>query len=204
MTKETIAEGGTVEEATSVALSELGADPAEVEIEVLREPSKGFLGLGSEKALVRAKIDERVQKAKELVKAVLESLDLGSAVSVVREDERVLLSIEDGKGLGLLIGRRGETLLALQVVVDAALRRLGEGPRVMIDAGGYLDQRKANLKIMAKSAAQRAKTTGKAVALGPMSSYERRIIHVELRDDPDVTTRSEGEEPSREVLVVPR
>lgn len=204
MGKETIAEGTTLEEAISSALSELGAEPSEVEVEVLREPSKGFLGLGGEKALVRLRVDERIRTAKKLARAVIESLGLAPTVSVVRENEKVVLSIESGKGLGLLIGRRGETLMALQAIVDAAVRRLGEGPRVMIDAGGYLDRRKENLKSMAKAAAEKAKATGRAVALGPMSSYERRIVHLELRDDTDVITRSEGEEPSREVLVVPR
>lgn len=204
MGKETIAEGATLEEAISSALSELGAEPSEVEVEVLREPSKGFLGLGGEKALVRLRVDERIRTAKKLARAVIESLGLAPTVSVARENEKVVLSIESGKGLGLLIGRRGETLMALQAIVDAAVRRLGEGPRVMIDAGGYLDRRKENLKSMAKAAAEKAKVTGRAVALGPMSSYERRIVHLELRDDTDVITRSEGEEPSREVLVVPR
>lgn len=204
MGTETIAEGTTLEEAISSALSELGAEPSEVEVEVLREPSKGFLGLGGEKALVRLRVDERIRTAKKLARAVIESLGLAPTVSVVRENEKVVLSIESGKGLGLLIGRRGETLMALQAIVDAAVRRLGEGPRVMIDAGGYLDRRKENLKSMAKAAAEKAKATGRAVALGPMSSYERRIVHLELRDDTDVITRSEGEEPSREVLVVPR
>lgn len=204
MDKEVIIEGETVDEAVKSALSELGAEPSEVEVEVLREPSRGFLGLGGEKALVRARVDERVKKAREIVKAVAGSLDLAPNVRVERGDERVLLSIENDKGLGLLIGRRGATLMALQTVIDAALRKFGDGPRVMIDVEGYLDRRRADLKSMAKRAAERAKTTGRTVALGPMNSHDRRIVHLALRDDPDVTTYSEGEEPSREVLVVPR
>ncbi|MCL5291116.1 MAG: protein jag [Actinobacteria bacterium] len=198
-------EGNTVDEAVKGALDKLGAERSQVKVEVLREPSRGFLGIGGEKALVRVAVDgQHVEAATALLKAVLDALDLEAELKVEQKEEHVLISIKGAEGLGLLIGRHGETLSALQTVVTTALRRLGGAPRIIVDIEGYRERRLENLEKLAKRAAEEATTTGRPVSLGPMNSYERRAVHLALKEDSEVVTHSEGEEPDREVVVVPR
>ncbi|MHB0976927.1 MAG: RNA-binding cell elongation regulator Jag/EloR [Candidatus Aquicultorales bacterium] len=212
-------EGATVEEAIEKALEKLGVARDEAEIEVVREPSRGFLGLGGEKALVNARkltrreggpgdesdeITERAREVEKLVAAVLDAMDIDSHITIDSQDDHLLVAVEGGPKAGLLIGKRGETLAAIQTVVNAAVRKRGAGPRVVIDIEGYRARRRTNLEQLALRAAEKATASGRAVALGPMNSYERRVVHLTLKDDPDVVTESEGDEPDREVIVVPR
>lgn len=146
-------------------------------------------------------------RACELLGEILSQMHLTARPQITREDEEAIyLNITDEADLGLLIGKRGQTLAALQVIVAMISNRplpLEERKRIILDAAGYRARRERSLISMARAAADRAKRTGREVPLQALSPRERRIVHVTLADDKGVTTRSEGEEPERFVVIVP-
>jgi spoIIIJ-associated protein len=145
------------------------------------------------------------QRAAEVTDEILQRMGLEARSIIVSDDEEgVSLDIHSEEDLGLLIGKHGQTLAALQLIVALiSNRELGEEERrrVNLDAEGYNERRERSLKAMARSAAQRAKKTGKPVPISSLNSRERRIVHMELANDPAIATRSEGEDPDRTIIV---
>lgn len=199
--------GRTVEEAVGAALKALGVSREEVEVEVLAEESRGLLGiLGHSRAKVRVTVKAGLaQRAVELVTRILQLMGMEGQVEVASDDpEGVQIDIHSSSDLGLLIGRRGQTLGALQLLVAVIANRgqpLEQRRRVILDAEGYRSRRERALGAMARSAAERAKRTGWPVTIESLTPRERRIIHLALAGESGVTTRSEGEDPHRSIII---
>ncbi|MEW6446923.1 MAG: RNA-binding cell elongation regulator Jag/EloR [Bacillota bacterium] len=204
--KEVVKSGKSVEEAVKSALVELGATVDNVTVEVLSEPAKGLFGIiGGKPAVVRVTVKERLgEKARILVENIIAAMGLEGNV-VVRESEETIEIEVSGEKMGALIGRRGETLNALQYLVGLAVNRSeGERKRVQIDVGGYRKKRDETLRELAIKLADKAKRRGRSVVLEPMNPHERRVIHMALRGRDDIYTFSEGEEPFRKIVISPR
>jgi spoIIIJ-associated protein len=223
---DTEATGETVGEAKWTALRELerrfpGLEKESVEFVVLSEGERGLLGVGFVPARVIARVtapppedavppeppDAPATPAAALVSDVLSrvcgALGVAAAVSVRQESEALVATIH-GRDLGLLIGKHGQTIDALQYLTGAILfRATGERADVVVDAAGYRERRKASLEAVADRAAARVVSTGQPATLDPMSAPERKIVHVRLKDRPDVVTASEGLEPNRHVVIRP-
>ena len=209
----------TVEEAVELALKRLGASHEEVEVVVLKKGRPGFLGLGGEEALVRVtrRQSEEIERAAVVVsKEVLEKLlSLMKVSASVGEKRPSLLAGSEGRApiglditgedLGILIGRRGNTLSSLQYLVYLIVsHQLKARVHVTIDVEGYRERRYEALKNLALRMAERVGDTGQPVTLEPMPANERRIIHLALRDYPEVMTESIGEGEARKVTIVKR
>lgn len=195
--------GRTVEEAIEAALLELEAGREDVAVEVLSEPSRGFLGiLGGKDARVRVTLKrDRGELAKEFVAGLLTRMGLEVAIEVRPRGDVLSLDIV-GNDMGLLIGRRGETLRALEFLTNLASGAGGgEIRRVLVDVSGYRKRRERELEEMARMIARRVHRTGRSATTQTLDARDRRIIHVTLQDDPYVETHSEGEEPFRRVVV---
>ncbi|SFR11931.1 RNA-binding cell elongation regulator Jag/EloR [Desulfoscipio geothermicus] len=198
--------GKTVEEAVENALREINLTRDEIEIEVLEEPSKGLFGfIGGRPALVRVKPKETpARQARALLEKVMQTMDLDVDIDVIEKDEKILINI-NGPDLGILIGRRGETLDALQYLVNlSANKNTDKRKRILIDIEGYRKRREDTLKKLAYKLADKAKQRGRNVILEPMNSMERRIIHTALQGRDDIYTFSEGEEPYRKIIIAPK
>ncbi|HLM30812.1 MAG TPA: R3H domain-containing nucleic acid-binding protein [Solirubrobacterales bacterium] len=138
-----------------------------------------------------------------LLEQVVEALDLAAEVEVDEGPEEILARVE-GEDVGLLIGRRAQTIDAVQLLCyRAAFRGRGDRKRVLVDAAGYRERRRETVERQADRAAERALETGKEIELEPMSPTERKIVHDRLKDRPGLETFSEGEEPDRSVIVAP-
>jgi spoIIIJ-associated protein len=151
--------------------------------------------------------DDAEPGAPELLRELLETLAAAFALDavtvVVEEGEDVLRGAIKGQGVEALIGERGSVLDAIQHLAQRIVLHGGEGPRVLVDAGGYRERREAELRAEADSAAAEAVAEGRGVALSPMPATERRFVHEHLRDRGDVETHSEGDEPRRHLIVAP-
>jgi spoIIIJ-associated protein len=144
------------------------------------------------------------ERVRELVEGVLDELDLDGEVEIVEEDERITASVEGEEDYGLLIGKRGQTIDALQLLAyQAAFRGLRDRKRVIIDAAGYRARRRDALTARADRAAEQALSANRSVEMDPMSAQERRVVHEHLKDRAGVETYSEGDEPRRCVVVAP-
>jgi spoIIIJ-associated protein len=201
----------TVEEATELALKELDADRDEAEVEILSRGKSGFLGIGAELARVRVtKIAQGASAASIAVDALSNILQAAN-VNVSRtlrsaNDPDVGGPIIDlsGEDSGLLIGRRGQTLQALQFLVNIIVRqKMGESVRVMLDVERYRERRESSLRDMATKVAARVVQTNRSVTLEPMPPADRRVVHTALADYPGVATESTGERDNRKVTVMP-
>jgi len=210
--------GKTVEEAIDLALEQLGLSIDEVEVTVLKKGKPGFLGLGAEEATVRViplqsgqEEDEVAALAKKTVEELLRLMKLEAKVEPTSplqatspEIKSIALEIK-GQDLGILIGRRGETLAALQYIVRLIVARHQKTRvPVAIDVEGYKQQRYHVLRDLALRLAQNVKATGRSTTLEPMPADERRVIHLALSVNPDVTTQSIGEGEFRKVAILPR
>ena len=217
------AEGETVGEAKWAALRELelrapGLDRDTVRFEVLSEGERGLLGVGYAPARVVASLDadgtrarapERdesplEQLVRELVEHVATAAGVACRVEVVEDDERIT-AVCAGPDLGLLIGRHGQTIDALQYLANAIVARQSDGPRkeVVVDAAGYRERRREVLESLAVRSAEQALASGSPVELEPMTAIERKVVHLRLEGYPGVETTSEGAEPNRYVVVLP-
>jgi len=148
--------------------------------------------------------DEPSERVRVVVEAVLEQLELGGSVVVEEGDEAILATVEGEEDYGLLIGRRGQTIDAVQLIAyQAAFQGIRERKRVLVDAAGYRAEREQALGERADRAAEQAITTGDEIEMDPMSSRERRIIHERLKSRTEVETYSAGDEPRRRVIVAP-
>jgi spoIIIJ-associated protein len=214
------ATGETVGEAKWKALRDLeravpGLDKESVRFQVVSEGERGLLGVGYTPARVVAtgrrgeasaappRADETAleTRVRELVERVTGAIGAGATVDAREGDEEVLVTCTGGD-LGLLIGKHGQTIDALQYVCNAILFRGGQGKPVTIDAAGYRDRRRVALEAIALRAAERA-AHGERVALEPMTAVERKVVHERLKDVAGVGTTSEGTEPNRRVVVLP-
>jgi spoIIIJ-associated protein len=216
-------EGETVGEAKWTALRELerrfpGLDKARVRFTVVSEGERGLLGVGQVPARVLAKVDEAgrpaapaleepgssAAKLRELLEHVCSALGAPCSIEIT-EDEEVLSATLTGAELGLVIGKRGHTIDAIQYVANAVLWRGVEGERkeVVIDAAGYRERRRDSLEDIADRAASDALQSGRPVGLEPMTAVERKIVHVHLAGREDVATSSDGTEPNRRVVIAP-
>lgn len=197
--------GATVEDAVAAALAQLGVSRHEVDVEVLDEPARGLFGLfGQRDARVRVTVRQtRAGFAREFVEEVARCLDIPVSVRVNERNDRIHLDVT-GYNVGLLIGRRGATLNALQYLLNVAAGRIDDERKpIVIDVEGYRERRAEALEQLARRAAQRARRTGTRVALEPMSPAERRIVHVAVQRMDGVTSESQGEDPFRRVVIVP-
>ena len=148
--------------------------------------------------------EEPIERVRAIVDRVLDEIDLDANVEVTETDEEIHATIDGPDELGILIGRRGQTLDALQLLCyRAASLGVAERKRVTVDAAGYRERRRALLEEEASIAADRAKRNGEAIRLEPMSASERRMVHEVLKDRADVETYSEGDEPDRRIVVAP-
>jgi len=202
--------GRNVAEAVQAALKALGVSRDQVEVEVLAEESRGLLGiLGHTEAKVRVTVKPGLaERALEVLNEILRLMAISATPEIVADDpEEVRIEIRSPSDLGLLIGKHGQTLAALQLITAMIANRplpAEQRRRVILDAQGYRERRERALRGMARNAAERAKRTGREVPLESLNPRERRIVHLALADDPDVITRSEGQDPDRIVIIAPR
>lgn len=225
-------EGGTIDEAIANALTILGVERDKVTVDILAEGKRGILGFGAHKARVRASLRKPLtveqeepeakpagaqgktprdeialgQMGKEVLAEILRLMGIEATIEV-RPGEvggEIVLDIRAESG-GLLIGRRGQTLEALQYLVTRAISggQSREGPQLVVDTENYRERRRKSLEDMALHLGEKAKRERKAVTVGILSAADRRIVHLALEDDPWLTTQSLGQGPYRRLLIIP-
>lgn len=196
--------GKTVEDAIMEAAIRLETTSDKMEYDVIEKGSAGFLGFGSKPAKIRArKILDKKEKIEEFLEDVFEAMQIKVNINIDENSEEKTMNIDlSGEDMGVLIGKRGQTLDSLQYLVSLVVNKGEEDYiRVKVDTENYRQRRKDTLENLAKNIAFKVKRTGKAVVLEPMNPYERRVIHSTLQGDRYVETHSEGEEPFRKVVV---
>ncbi len=196
--------GKTVDEALTEALLSFQTTSENMEYEVIEKESKGLLGMFSKPAKIRAKLKFSIDGvAKNFLDKVFKAMGIDATAEVVydKEGENVDINIV-GDDMGVLIGKRGQTLDSLQYLTSLVINKNNEGYlKVKLDTENYRERRKETLENLAKNIASKVKRTHKQVSLEPMNPYERRIIHSALQNDKYVETHSEGEEPFRKVVI---
>ena len=195
-----------LDEAILQASMQLGVSSDRLQYEVIEKGSAGILGglIGAKPAVIRAtKIETIDDKATDFLKDVFGAMGLSVDVNVkVNEEEKEMEINLSGDEMGILIGKRGQTLDSLQYLVSLVVNKESEDYlRVKLDTENYRERRKETLETLAKNIAYKVKRTRRSVSLEPMNPYERRIIHSALQNDKYVFTRSEGEEPFRHVVI---
>ncbi|HHV28525.1 RNA-binding cell elongation regulator Jag/EloR [Acetivibrio mesophilus] len=193
----------TVREAIDLALAELNASEDSVEIEVLEEGTKGIFGLiGSKLARVKVTLKETSgEKAKKFLLDIFSKMKVSADVLVEEDEDTILLKIQ-GDDIGIIIGRRGETLDSLQYLTSLVVNKSKEGyKRLVIDIENYRQKREETLVKLANRLADRVIKYKKNITLEPMNPYERRVIHSSLQNHKYVQTYSVGEEPNRKVII---
>jgi spoIIIJ-associated protein len=196
----------TKEDALAEALRELGVEEDKVIVETTEESSKGLFGfLGAKVFRVKVTVKEDPsQTAGLFLRELLVNMGVTAQVEIFKKKENILLNI-NGKDLGLLIGKRGQTLDAIQYLVNLAINKNHlEKERIIIDVEGYRRRREETLRKLAVKLADRVKREKRKEVLEPMSPHERRIIHATLQENKDVFTYSEGEDPYRHVIISPQ
>ena len=200
------AKGKTVEEATQKALEQLGINADYAQVDVISEPSSGLFGLiGSKQAHVQVTEKERPDTyLQEFLVGVMTKMNLTGDVDIEMDDDVLKLNVSGAK-MGMLIGKRGQTLNALQYLLNVAYHKRfsGQRRRIVLDVEDYREKREETLRVLAANLAQKACRNDKQVILEPMSPQERRIIHTALQDNPAVSTYSQGDEPYRKVVIAP-
>ena len=194
----------TVDDAITAACPKFLVTSDRLEYEVMEEGSSGFLGFNAKPARIKAKVKETVEdKARAFLDDVFAAMHMTVLVEVSFNEEEKVMDIElKGDDMGVLIGKRGQTLDSLQYLVSLVVNRDSDDYiRVKVDTENYRKRRKETLENLAKNIAYKVKRTKRSVSLEPMNPYERRIIHSALQNDKFVTTHSEGEEPFRHVVV---
>lgn len=194
----------TVNDAIIEACQKFTVASDKLEVEVVEEGSSGFLGIGSKPAVIKARVKSSVaDTAKEFLNSVFEAMNMVVVSDVKYDDEEKTMDIDlSGDEMGVLIGKRGQTLDSLQYLVSLVVNKgMDDYIRVKVDTENYRQRRKETLENLAKNISFKVKRTKRAVSLEPMNPYERRIIHSALQNDKYVTTHSEGNEPFRHVVV---
>jgi spoIIIJ-associated protein len=199
----------TVEQAIEKAEAQLGLSRDQFEVEVVREGKSGILGAKSKEALIRVTPvtpleRDVVQMVTEILDTLLGLLDVTGKVEVLSDEIPLALDIT-GDDLGILIGRRGQTLACLEYITKLiVVGRLKAWLPLTVDVGGYKKRRRDSLQRLALYLAEQVKSRRRAITMEPMPADERRIVHLTLADNPDVTTQSIGEGESRKVIVLLR
>ncbi|GMB00158.1 RNA-binding cell elongation regulator Jag/EloR [Pelosinus sp. IPA-1] len=196
--------GKTIEEAVRLALSELGVGEDRIEYEVLEAPSKGFLGIiGCKPAKIRASVKpiDPAKVAYDFLENVFVLMNLEVQIERVEQEDSISFNIR-GNNLGILIGKHGQTLDALQYLTNLAANRDADSKvRIVLDVEDYRQRRTDTLNRLAARLADTVKRRGEKVVLEPMSPNERKIIHMALQNDHRIITYSEGEEPYRKIVI---
>lgn len=203
--KQVTASGQTVKDAVQSALVQLNTSEDQVDIEVIEEGKKGMLGLfGSKRAIVKVTVKENpIEQAALYLKEIAQAFSADVVVTTTLENQSVTFELS-GEKIAMIIGKRGQTLNALQHIVQVMLNRQSATRyRVVVDAEEYRSRRKATLEQLATRLADKAIKTKKSVTLEPMPSYERKVIHSALQQLPGVETFSDGQEPNRYVVIKP-
>jgi len=215
-------EGKTTEEAIHKACEELAVSREDLEVEVLSNPSSGFLGLGAKNARIRATVKEGVaprtpearpsaalsdnqaaETAKKTLQDILRLLEVEATVELKEDSERILLNIQ-GDGSGLLIGRKGQTLDAMEYLINKIVHKDAEDKkRIVVDTENYRFRREDSLVKLAQRLGEKAKRLGRPVTISPMSAHDRRIVHLALEDDKALRTWSTGTGLYRKVIISP-
>jgi len=193
----------TVQEAISAALEELNTDESKVDVEVIEEGNKGIFGIiGSKLARVRVTLrDTAADKAEEFLTDIFDKMGVKAGMEITEEDDSLFIKVK-GKDIGIIIGRRGETLDSLQYLTSLVVNKSEKRyVRVVLDVENYRQKREETLVKLANRLANRVVKYKKSVTLEPMNPYERRIIHSTLQDHSKVETYSVGEEPNRKVVI---
>ena len=194
----------TVNEAIIEACQKLGVSSDRLEHEVIEEGSAGFLGIGAKPAVIKAWVKCSVEEdARNFLRDVFAAMDMIVTVDVKYNEEEKSMDIElHGDDMGVLIGKRGQTLDSLQYLVSLVVNKnVEEFIRIKVDTENYRARRRETLENLARNIAYKVKRNKRPVSLEPMNPYERRIIHFALQNDKYVTTHSEGDEPFRRVVV---
>lgn len=210
----------SVEEAIEAALAELGLSEQEAEIEIIQEPRTGFLGINASPAVVRVRVvavrqdddedgepdlDEQADLAADFLEGLLEAMGLDADVDPALVDGTMYVDVwgaEASEGMGILIGRHGHTLDALQELVRSVVQRqVEERCRVVVDVEDYRKRRRSLIIRRARDVARRVLKTGRPEALEPMTAFERKIVHDAVSEVGGLETASDGEEPNRRVVV---
>jgi spoIIIJ-associated protein len=215
-------EGKTTEEAIQKACEELSVSRQDLEIEVLSGGSSGFLGLGAKNARIRATVKEisaprtpearpsaalsdnqAAETAQKTLQDILRLLEVEATVELKEDSERILLNIQ-GDGSGLLIGRKGQTLDAMEYLINKIVHKDAEDKkRIVVDTENYRFRREDSLVKLAQRLGEKAKRLGRPVTISPMSAHDRRIIHLALQDDKTLRTWSTGTGLYRKVIISP-
>ena len=208
MLREAIATGATVEEAKEAACKELGVETYDdhIEFEVLEIQSKKVLGIfGGHPAKVKVTIVQTAaQAAEDFIKNIIKHMELSDITVSTSEDDNVINIDIEGEDVGFIIGRRGETMDALQYLACLAANRVDSSyKRVVINTGDYREKREQTLEALGRKRAIKAVKTGRKVSLEPMNPYERRIIHTAVQKVNGATSWSEGENMNRHVVIGP-
>jgi len=201
-------EGKSTEEAIEQACSHFQVSSEQLEIEILSVGSPGLFGLGGRKAKIRAALREESKEdlltaAREILEGLLEKMQEKAAVSAQTEDDRITLRIET-EDAGLLIGKQGQTLDALQYLVTKMLaKKSRQKVRISIDVEAYRARHNEALALLAQKYGEKVKKSGKPITLSPMNPYDRRIVHLALQGDLDLKTTSRGEGLYKKVIISP-
>lgn len=193
-----------IEEAITEASVQLGTTSDGIEYEVVEKGSSGFLGIGSKNAVIRARKKKTVEDdVREFLSSVFDAMGMEVVIRINVQEENHVIDVElSGNEMGILIGKRGQTLDSLQYLTSLAVNKNTENYyKIKVDTEDYRKRRKETLENLAKNIAYKVKRTKRPVSLEPMNPFERRVIHSTLQNDRYVTTYSEGEEPYRYVVV---
>ena len=194
----------TVNDAITEACQKLGVTSDKLDYEVVEEGSSGFLGIGAKPAVIKASVKKSSveEVARVFLNDVFQAMNMEVEIEISIDEDGALCADLRGEHMGILIGKRGQTLDSLQYLTNRVANKMQDGyVRVKLDTEDYRRRRKETLENLAKNIASKVKRTRKTVSLEPMNPYERRIIHSALQSDPAVSTHSEGEEPYRRVVV---
>ena len=191
----------TVDDAITEAIIKLGTTHDKIEYEVIEKGSAGFLGINRKDAVIRAR--KKNDNIRDFLESVFKAMGLTVTIQIEKEEDSNVVNVDlKGDDMGVLIGKRGQTLDALQYLTNLAVNKNSEEyVKVKIDTEDYRKRRRETLENLAKNIAYKVKRTKRPVSLEPMNPFERRVIHSTLQNDKFVTTHSEGEEPYRHVVV---
>lgn len=199
------ATGKTEDEAIQAALAELGCTRDQVSVEILERAKSGFLGIGAAPAKIRVSFeqpDDIITLTETFLKGLLEKMGSDAVPVLEQKDENTIYVNLTGEKLGMLIGRRGETLDAIQHIANYAMNRVSEKHvHISVDAENYRSKREESLQRLAEKVAAKVLKYRKNMTLEPMNSYERHVIHTALQDYEGVSTFSTGTEPNRRIVV---
>lgn len=196
--------GKTVDDAITEALVKLGTTSDQIEYEVIEKGSTGFLGIARRDAIIKVRKKFTIEDSiKDFLNQVFDAMGMEVEILVTKEDDEKNINVElKGKDMGVLIGKRGQTLDSLQYLTNLVVNKQSDSyVKIKLDTEDYRKRRRETLENLARNIAYKVKRTKRPVSLEPMNPFERRVIHSALQNDRYVTTHSEGEEPYRHVVV---